>query len=54
MIMSYKLYGCVAKTMGEALWATPQAELDKIGYVNQHGLSRKVRAFAPAFPMRCP
>jgi hypothetical protein len=31
--------------MGETLGATSRAELDKIGYVNQHGLSRKVNRF---------
>jgi hypothetical protein len=40
-----QVYGAVGKTMGEALWATSRAELDKIGYVNQHGLSRKVNRF---------
>jgi len=40
IVVMTKLYGCVAKP-GEASWATPRAELDKIGYVNQHGLSRK-------------
>ncbi|KAI0292814.1 NADP-dependent oxidoreductase domain-containing protein [Russula brevipes] len=40
IVIMTKLYGCVAKP-GEASWATPRAELDKIGYVNQHGLSRK-------------
>jgi len=41
IVVMTKVYGCVAKTMEEGLWATPAAELDKIGYVNQHGLSRK-------------
>jgi hypothetical protein len=40
-----QVYGAVGKTMGETLWATSRAELDKIGYVNQHGLSRKVNRF---------
>ena len=39
-----QLYGTVAKTTGEYLATQPHAELDKIGYVNQHGLSRKVDA----------
>jgi hypothetical protein len=36
------VYGAVGKT---ALWATLRAQLDKVGYVNQHGLSRKVSRF---------
>ena len=40
-----QLYGTVAKTTGDYLATRPHAELDKIGYVNQHGLSRKVDAF---------
>lgn len=40
-----QVYGAVGKTMGETLWATSRAELEKIGYVNQHGLSRKVNRF---------
>jgi hypothetical protein len=40
-----QLYGAVAKTIGESLWRTPRTELDQIGYVNQHGLSRKVDRF---------
>ena len=31
--------------MGETLWGASRAELDKVGYVNQHGLSRKVGRF---------
>jgi aryl-alcohol dehydrogenase-like predicted oxidoreductase len=34
------------------LRTTPHAELDKIGYVNQHGLSRKVDALV-SFPVSC-
>ena len=45
-----KLCGAVSKT-GEALWATSGAELDKMGYVNQHGLSRKLNPFI-SFPPR--
>jgi hypothetical protein len=44
-----KLCGAVSKT-GEALWATARAELDKMGYVNQHGLSRKVNPFISFSP----
>ena len=40
-----QLYAPVAKTAGEHLEIQPHAELDKIGYVNQHGLSRKVDVF---------
>lgn len=36
-----KLYGTVGKTIGEALVGKSNDELDKTGYVNQHGLSRK-------------
>jgi len=41
VVVMTKLYGTVAKTTGEYLATQPHAELDKIGYVNQHGLSRK-------------
>jgi hypothetical protein len=37
-----QLYAAVGKTMEEHVHMTPGTELDKIGYVNQHGLSRKV------------
>ena len=40
-----QLYAAVAKSVEETLHLTPVAELDKIGYVNQRGLSRKVDAF---------
>ena len=40
-----QLYATVAETTGEHLETQPHAELDKIGYVNQHGLSRKVDVF---------
>ena len=36
--------------MEEALVGKSNAELDNMGYVNQHGLSRKVGAFVP-FPL---
>jgi hypothetical protein len=39
------LYAAVAKSVEVALHLTPVAELDKMGYVNQRGLSRKVDAF---------
>jgi len=39
IVVMTKLYGVVAKSMGE-LSGKP-AELDKLGYVNQYGLSRK-------------
>ncbi|KAI9511463.1 aryl-alcohol dehydrogenase [Russula earlei] len=41
IVVMTKLWGAVGKTAGEVLAATPGDELDKIGYVNQHGLSRK-------------
>jgi hypothetical protein len=37
-----QLYAAVGKTVEATVHLTPAAELDKIGYVNQHGLSRKV------------
>jgi hypothetical protein len=37
--------------MEEALVGKSDAELDKLGYVNQHGLSRKVDAFFPFLHM---
>ena len=37
-----KVYGAVGKIGDELLWAVPAGELDKKGFVNQHGLSRKV------------
>ena len=40
----------MGKTAEEVTWVTPPDELDKKGYVNQHGLSRKVDAFAILFP----
>jgi hypothetical protein len=40
-----QVYGAVGKTMGESLWGKSRGELDKVGYVNQHGLSRKVDRF---------
>jgi hypothetical protein len=40
-----QVWGAVAKPIGEALWRTSRTELDQIGYVNQHGLSRKVGRF---------
>ena len=46
-----QLYGTIAKTMEETLVGKPNNELDKIGYVNQHGLSRKVECIRP-LPLR--
>jgi len=43
-----QLYATVAETTGEHLETQPHAELDKIGYVNQHGLSRKVMSLSPS------
>jgi hypothetical protein len=43
------LFAAVAKTVEVVLHNTPSTELDKTGYVNQHGLSRKVDAFV-SFP----
>jgi hypothetical protein len=42
LITFSKLYGTVGKIGSAPLWATSAAERDKKGYVNQHGLSRKV------------
>jgi hypothetical protein len=36
--------------MEETVHMTPAAELDKIGYVNQHGLSRKVWMLSDSSP----
>ncbi len=43
-IVVLQLYGAVSRNP-EALWATAGSDLDKKGYVNQHGLSRKVGVF---------
>ena len=44
-----QLHAAVGKTVEATVNWTPGAELDKIGYVNQHGLSRKVGdAFSPS------
>jgi aryl-alcohol dehydrogenase-like predicted oxidoreductase len=40
-----KVHGAVGKVGNGPLWITKAAELDKMGYVNQHGLSRKVHIF---------
>jgi len=37
-----KLFGAVGKKGEAPTWAMPADELDKMGSVNQHGLSRKV------------
>ena len=47
-----QLYAAVAKSVEVPLHLTPAAELDKMGYVNQHGLSRKVDTFG--FLLLCP
>ncbi|EIN13214.1 Aldo/keto reductase [Punctularia strigosozonata HHB-11173 SS5] len=39
IVVMTKLYGAVGKTYGEYLTTIP--DLDAVGYVNQHGLSRK-------------
>jgi len=41
IVVMTKLYGTVGKTIEEVLVGKSDAELDKAGYVNQHGLSRK-------------
>ncbi|KAI0262245.1 Aldo/keto reductase [Gloeopeniophorella convolvens] len=41
IVVMTKLYGAVAKTIEGLLWAESNPNLDKMGYVNQHGLSRK-------------
>jgi hypothetical protein len=50
-----QLYAAVGKTVEAIVNWTPAAELDKMGYVNQHGLSRKVGdAFSLiSFPVPC-
>ncbi|KAH9975561.1 Aldo keto reductase [Lactifluus volemus] len=41
IVVMTKLFGAVSKKPGQALWLTSSADLDKSGYVNEHGLSRK-------------
>ncbi|KAI0262241.1 Aldo/keto reductase [Gloeopeniophorella convolvens] len=41
IVVMTKLHGTVGKTMEEILWTETDSGLDKLGYVNQHGLSRK-------------
>ncbi|KAI0279095.1 aryl-alcohol dehydrogenase [Russula aff. rugulosa BPL654] len=41
IVVMTKLYAAVGKTVEAIVNWTPAAELDKMGYVNQHGLSRK-------------
>jgi len=41
IVVMTKLYGPVNKIGGAPLWAIPADELDKKGFVNQRGLSRK-------------
>ncbi|KAF8271051.1 aryl-alcohol dehydrogenase [Lactarius quietus] len=41
IVVMTKVHGAVGKIGNAPLWATRAAELDKKGYVNQHGLSRK-------------
>ena len=37
-----QLYGAVGKSVETTNYLKPAAELDEMGYVNQHGLGRKV------------
>ena len=51
-----QVYGAVARTAEANLAWTPAAELEKMGYVNQRGLSRKVGdvfRFPLLFPVLC-
>ena len=48
-----QVYGAVGKTVEGTLNWTPAAELDKMGYVNQHGLSRKVGDASSSSPSSC-
>ncbi|KAI9441508.1 aryl-alcohol dehydrogenase [Lactarius indigo] len=41
IVVMTKLFGAVGKPGDGPTWATPPAELDNVGFVNQHGLSRK-------------
>lgn len=44
IVVMTKVYGCVGREMGGALFGTSAEELDKLRYTNQRGLSRKVRS----------
>lgn len=50
--MIVQLYAAVGKTVEAVVNWTPAAELDEMGYVNQHGLSRKV-GIASLLPVPC-
>ncbi|KAI9464593.1 aryl-alcohol dehydrogenase [Lactarius psammicola] len=41
IVVMTKVFLAVGKIGDQAMWMTSPAELDKIGFVNQHGLSRK-------------
>ncbi|KAH9047317.1 aryl-alcohol dehydrogenase [Lactarius hengduanensis] len=41
IVVMTKLFGAVGKIGDGPMWMTPPAELDKVGFVNQQGLSRK-------------
>ncbi|KAI9465162.1 aryl-alcohol dehydrogenase [Lactarius psammicola] len=41
IVVMTKLFGAVGKIGDGPTWATPSGELDNVGFVNQHGLSRK-------------
>ncbi|KAH9042776.1 aryl-alcohol dehydrogenase [Lactarius pseudohatsudake] len=41
IVVMTKLFGAVGKIGDGPTWMTPPAELDKVGFVNQQGLSRK-------------
>ena len=44
------MFAPVGKTLEEFTWGTPRAVNDKLGYVNQYGLGRKVRWLFVHFP----
>ncbi|KAH9072789.1 aryl-alcohol dehydrogenase [Lactarius deliciosus] len=41
IVVMTKLFAPVGKQGDEMIWSKPSAELDQMGFVNQHGLSRK-------------
>jgi hypothetical protein len=45
-----QLFAPVGKTFGESLYMTSPAEKDRMGYVNQYGLGRKVGCFCHLSP----
>ena len=45
-----QLFAAVGKTFGESLYMASPAEKDRMGYVNQYGLGRKVGCFCYRSP----